>query len=141
MNSRDDDGQEECVVCCDRKEYYVLMCCSHALCADCEKRWVRKRLHCPFCRQSFSSVREAAQTEWQLSVSAIPTEHILKDVKCLEQKIQEFWKTVIPPPPSTSETNKQSLDLESFLAQNYVRRRQRTIQTGDGEGGFVVVVV
>jgi hypothetical protein len=64
----------------------------------------------------------------------------LKDVECLEQKIQEFWKTVIPPHP-TSETNKQSLDLESFLAQNYVRRRQRTIQTGDGEGDFVVVGV
>jgi hypothetical protein len=129
--------RQECVICCDKTEDFVLECCQHALCADCEKQWVRKRLRCPFCRQSFSTLREATRTQWQLNVSAIPTEQIQTDVQCLERRIHEFWSTLMP----LTKDGGAKFDLESFLAENYVRRRQRTIQTSHGGNGFVVVGV
>lgn len=128
---------KECIICCDETEYFVLVCCSHGLCAECEKQWVRKQLRCPFCRRSFSSVREAVQSEWQLDVSAIPMEQIMNDIHSLEQKIAEFWE---PLQQAKLDCSIQVVDCEKILAENYARRRQRTIDTKqDAEDGFVIV--
>ena len=106
---------DSCVICFDKTEDSVLMCCSHGLCSDCERQWVRKRLRCPFCRQSFKSVKEAVQTQWQLGVAAIPVETVLKDVQSLEQKIQTFWRRLLAEKQDGSA-------LGAILAENYVHR-------------------
>jgi Zinc finger, C3HC4 type (RING finger) len=126
-------GLDECVICLDKTEDSVLTCCSHALCSDCERRWVRKRLCCPFCRKAFSSVQEAVQAQWQLSVAAVPIEQVLKDVYCLEKKIQSFWRLLL-----VEKVNRDS--LSRILDGNYVQR-PRTVESYAAEeiDEFVVI--
>lgn len=126
-------GLDECVICFDKTEDSVLTCCSHALCSDCERRWVRKRLRCPFCRNAFSSVKEAVQAQWQLSVDVIPIEQVLKDVHCLEKKIQSFWRHLL-----VEKDNRES--LACILDGNYVQR-PKTIESCAAEeiDEFVVI--
>ena len=123
----------ECAICMDEPEDLVLECCSHALCRRCEKRWVRKRLRCPFCRQSFSSVKQAVTTQWDLSVTAVPVDQIRNDIHSLEQKIYQFW--------ISARAGKQNdTELASILAENYVQR-PKAVQSAsvDEADGFIVV--
>ncbi|CAB9499633.1 expressed unknown protein [Seminavis robusta] len=127
---------DECAICFDKTEDSVLMCCSHALCADCEKRWVRKHLCCPFCRQSFSSVKEAVQTQWQLGVKAVPVDQVLDDVRSLESTIAHFWRRHIH--------EKDSSSLPSILEENYVARPKAiqscaAVVVGEELDEFVVI--
>ena len=123
----------ECAICMDKPEDCVLMCCSHGLCRSCEKRWVRKRLRCPFCRQSFSSVKQAVTTQWELGVSAVPVEQIQKDIQCLEQKIYQFWL-------SARAGEQDDAVLASILTDNYTQRPKtiQSIPAGEADG-FVVL--
>lgn len=124
-----------CVICLEKTEDSVLFCCSQAICSDCERRWVRRRLRCPFCRQSFASVKEAVQTQWQLS-SAIPVEQVLQDVQCLGKKVHAFWKGLI-----IGQRNKtELLHLATLLSDNYVQHPKTLESSGTEEGdGFVMV--
>lgn len=127
------DMPAECAICMDKPEDSVLQCCSHALCHRCEKRWVRKRLCCPFCRQAFASAKQAATTQWDLSVTAVPVDQIRKDIHSLEQKIYQFW--------ISARAGKQNdTELASILADNYVQR-PKTVQSivTDEADGFIVV--
>lgn len=132
----EEDGQD-CVICLEKAEDSVLHCCSQAICRNCERRWVRKRLRCPFCRQSFASVKEAVQTQWQLS-SAIPVEQIVQDVHCLSEKVLAFWQGLgIDERRSESERRR----IATFLVENYMERpkliHSRTAEEGDD--GFILV--
>lgn len=152
---------EECSICMDKPEHSVLNCCSQGLCQDCEKRWVRKRLRCPFCRTSFRSVRDAVQTQWQLNVSAVPIlKHVQDDIECLEHKIGQFWNSIIPlgddhDGKEGGVEGRTKAEMASILAENYVNRPKAIYQgilccpiTGDGGGtrndgnidDFVVIV-
>lgn len=131
----DNNQLHDCVICLEKTEDSVLFCCSQAICTDCERRWVRKRLRCPFCRQSFSSVKEAVQTQWQLS-SAIPVEQVVQDVECLGKKIHAFWEGLSI--HRRSETEKK--ELESLLKENYVER-PKILQSSLTEGGDGFVLV
>lgn len=124
----------ECSICMDRPEDSVMTCCSHAICHGCEKRWVRRRLRCPFCRQSFSSVKQAVNTQWELmSDSPVSVEHIRKDIRCLEDHMYQFWQKARAGEQDDSK-------LASFLSENYTERL-RKVETlpPDDTDGFVVV--
>ena len=124
----------DCVICLEKTEDSVLFCCSQAICSDCERRWVRRRLRCPFCRQSFSSVKEAVQTQWQLS-SAIPIEQVGQDVSCLESKVAAFWDGL----GLVQRNETKSLQLSELLTQNYVQRPKALDSSATEEGDFVLV--
>jgi Zinc finger, C3HC4 type (RING finger) len=124
---------DDCVICLDKTEDSVLTCCSHALCSDCERRWVRKRLCCPFCRKAFSSVQEAVQAQWQLNIDVVPLEQVLKDVQYLEKKLQSFWRRLL-----VEKDNRES--LACILDGKYVQR-PKTIESCAAEeiDEFVVI--
>ena len=123
----------ECSICMDRPEDCVLTCCSHALCYGCDKRWVRKQLCCPFCRQSFSSVKQAVATQWDLSVSAVPLEQIQNDIQILKQHINIFWQ-------GASAAGQDSARLQAILEERYIHRPRCVESTAiDEADGFVVV--
>jgi hypothetical protein len=88
----------------------AILPCGHALCEACEKRWVRKRLVCPFCRHRYSSAKQVASggyhvAEWSES-------DLDSDIAALDEQVREFWKTVQCNQPTS--TSKEAL-LATYL--------------------------
>lgn len=80
----------ECVICCTETSNSILPC-DHRICETCERRWVRKRLMCPFCRTKFRSVREIRNCAWHLSEFSETALRI--DLDNLHGQLALFWKT------------------------------------------------
>jgi hypothetical protein len=124
------DGIEEistCLICANNSENAILPC-GHALCEACEKRWVRARLLCPFCRHQYSSAQQVVSggyhvAEWSES-------DLDYDIAALNAQIMEFWGTVKCHQPIT--TNKDAL-LATYIAV------PRTIRFLPEEDGFIVI--
>lgn len=118
-------SNKDCTICCNLTEGAVLSCCSHALCYDCEKRWLRRKLMCPFCRYRFKNVNEIRRTGcWDLTSSMSLSssysnsnneggccnihKELENDILQLRNRIQEFWACTNAPNDETSEHFKTS---------------------------------
>lgn len=87
----------------------------------------------PFVDRHLLRQKQAATTQWDLSVTAVPVDQIRKDIHSLEQKIYQFW--------ISARAGKQNdTELASILADNYVQR-PKTVQSNvtDEADGFIVV--
>lgn len=84
---------ELCLICHTDHEASVLEC-GHSLCQQCEKRWVRKKLSCPFCRTRFANRRAVDRDGWELTEWS--RDDLNADIEKLEQQIQECLKTTTP---------------------------------------------
>ena len=80
----------ECIICCTETSNSILPC-DHRICETCERRWVRKRLMCPFCRTKFRSVREIRNCAWHLSEFSETA--LRTDLDHLHGQLALFWKT------------------------------------------------
>jgi hypothetical protein len=123
------DGTEisTCLICENNSENAILPC-GHALCEACEKRWVRERLVCPFCRHQYSSAKQVAAggyhvAEWSES-------DLDNDIAALDAQVKEFWKTVKCNQPMS--TNKDALLAKYVPAP-------RTIRFLPEQDGFIVI--
>lgn len=143
----DDDSNKkdvkECMICLSESEARVLPC-FHTICETCERRWVKKRLSCPFCRHRFSNFKKIHQSGWQLE--EWKQTDVEKDIKNIEDEVNELWDKVANP-SSTKETKKTTLcssqkkDIQMLLTDEYVPVRakyRRVLQTHDLDG-FVVI--
>jgi hypothetical protein len=93
----------ECLLCCNATENAVLSC-GHALCTSCEKRWVKKQLVCPFCRQKFLSAKDVNRNgTWDLLEWTGDTD-LDSDIQALESKLEEFWHSLFDLTNSTGAT-------------------------------------
>jgi hypothetical protein len=116
-----------CLICQNNSENAILPC-GHALCEACEKRWVRKRLVCPFCRHRYSSAKQVASggyhvAEWSES-------DLDSDIAALDEQVREFWKTVQCNQPTS--TSKEAL-LATYLPA------KRTLRFLSEQDGFIVI--
>lgn len=80
----------ECVICCTETSNSILPC-NHRICESCERRWVRKRLKCPFCRTKFKSVKQIRNCAWHLS--EFSQAELREDLEDLFAKLDQFWKS------------------------------------------------
>jgi len=56
---------KECRICwCSSLE--VVLPCMHGFCSHCARRWVYKRLNCPYCRSKFKSLRRLQKDQWEV---------------------------------------------------------------------------
>ena len=77
-----------CVICFDESSSSILPC-NHRLCESCERRWVRTRLKCPFCRASFKSVKQIRRGAWCLA--ELSQAELCKDINELYSMLEKFW--------------------------------------------------
>jgi hypothetical protein len=111
-----------CLICQDNSENAILPC-GHALCESCEKRWVKARLVCPFCRHQYSSAKEVSSDGYH--VAEWSESDLDNDIAALDARVTEFWKTV-------KCTNKDAL-LATYVTV------PRTIRFLPEQDGFVVI--
>lgn len=111
LERRHDD---QCLICCSQTESAVLSC-GHALCTDCESKWVKLQLACPFCRQNFCSAKDVIRNvSWNLTDwSSSETAGLDDDIVLLESKISQFWKASLKQRDVTSEAYRRGLFTEA----------------------------
>jgi hypothetical protein len=124
---RDGTAISTCLICQNNSENAILPC-GHALCESCEKRWVRARLTCPFCRHQYSSAKEVASDGYH--VAEWSESDLDNDIAVLNARVKEFWKTVKRNQPIS--TNK-----DAFLAT--YTPAVRAIQFLPEQDGFIVI--
>ena len=116
---RKDDA---CLICLDDNSPMVVLSCSHHLCVKCSKRWVSKKLQCPFCRQSFSRW-QVTKSQWEL-LQWNPDD-VKRDVRWMQERLVEFLSTIDFTGPATG--------LDGYLTQG------RMIREEDNDDGAVMV--
>jgi hypothetical protein len=127
-STRDEiDEISTCLICANNSENAILPC-GHALCETCEKRWVRARLVCPFCRHQYSSAKQVASDGYH--VAEWSESDLDNDIAALNAQVMEFWKTVKCHQPMG--TNKDAL-LATYVAV------PRTIRFLPEQDGFIVI--
>jgi hypothetical protein len=124
---RDGTKISTCLICQNNSENAILPC-GHALCEACEKRWVRVQLVCPFCRHQYLSAEQVASDGYH--VAEWSEGDLDNDIKALDRRVKEFWKTVKRNQPT-------STDKDALLA-TYVPA-PRTIQFLPEQDGFIVI--
>jgi len=79
-----------CLICASDDTEACVLSCTHSLCVDCERRWVRRHLQCPFCRQGVSRRQTDAWvlTTWSES-------EVDQDVGLLQSRVAALWTTVV----------------------------------------------
>lgn len=117
----------ECLICLSDSENAILPC-GHKLCEACEKRWVRKRLVCPFCRHRFSSARQVQSDGYHMAEWSEPA--LESDITTLDTQILEFWATIRSSQPGS--TQRQAL-METYVAA------PRMMRVSSERDGFLVV--
>ena len=83
-----------CEICYTSNEKTQLPC-GHSICEECEKRWVSRKLTCPFCRMRFGSAKKAAVNGWNLT--EFDPELLQRDVQLLQEELNTAWNTAILP--------------------------------------------
>jgi hypothetical protein len=124
---QDGTAISKCLICQNNSENAILPC-GHALCESCEKRWVRARLTCPFCRHQYSSAKEVASDGYHLA--EFSESDLDNDIAVLNTRVKEFWKTVKRNQPMG--TNKGAL-LATYTPA------PRTIRFLPEQDGFIVI--
>lgn len=124
---RDGIDISTCLICQNNSENAILPC-GHALCEACEKRWVRARLTCPFCRHQYASAKEIASDGYH--VAEWSESDLDNDIAALNARVTEFWKTVKRNQPLS--TNRDAL-LATYVSA------PRTIRFLPEQDGFVVI--
>jgi hypothetical protein len=96
FNKHDNEAEIECMICCDTipKQHQTILHCGPTLCETCEQRCFKRKLACPYCRQSFRNRSDAQNSGWHMTADDVSTD-IQQDVQLLEQHVQEFWEEVI----------------------------------------------
>lgn len=89
----DDDGLKathltDCVICYNEVSNSILPC-NHRICESCERKWVRKRLICPFCRTKFSNVKQIKNCAWHLP--QFSETELKSDISSLQCQLESFW--------------------------------------------------
>lgn len=94
------DGEQlDCTICWSNVKASVLPCCRHSLCSECESRWVRKKLICPFCRTQFPSRKAVKCSSWELTKWDYQ-EELEKEIETIQKKIDSFWLSFAERKPS-----------------------------------------
>jgi hypothetical protein len=81
----------ECTICCSLAEGAVLPCCRNGLCRECEMKWVREHLICPFCRALFVSLKHARCSSWELTTW--PPDDLKAEIAQQEDQLVAFWRS------------------------------------------------
>ena len=66
--------------------------CGHGLCECCEKRWVARKLTCPFCRERFVSAKQLARQGW--NITEFHVDQLDKDIQSTQDQINKAWEEV-----------------------------------------------
>ena len=114
---------DECLICLNQDRNTVVLSCSHGLCSKCAKRWVSRRLKCPFCRHDFSK-KDVTTSQWELL--EWQAEDVEKDVARLQGTLTDFWNNL----------NLSSISAE--LLSGYVSKG-RTICKIEEKGDMILV--
>lgn len=69
----------------------VVLSCSHCLCTECYKKWVSRRLNCPFCREDFHR-RTVNKNQWE--VLEWQVKDAIGDIYDLEAKLGKAWESI-----------------------------------------------
>ena len=125
-----DKRQVECTICWSNVEASVLPCCRHSLCSECETRWVRKKLVCPFCRSQFPNRRAVKRNTWELTTWDLQ-EELETEIRTIQQKIDLFWICFVEREPSPNPLVGE---------QSYIEIPRRiAINDDDGPSDLVIV--
>ena len=81
-----------CEICYARNEKTQLSC-GHSVCEDCEKRWVSRKLTCPFCRMCFDSAKKEAENGWNLT--EFDPELLQRDLRIVQEEFNSTWRNAI----------------------------------------------
>jgi hypothetical protein len=79
----------DCVIGCNEVSNSILPC-NHRICESCERKWVRKRLVCPFSRTKFSNVNQIRNCAWHLT--EFSETELKSDISSLQYQLEEFWR-------------------------------------------------
>lgn len=79
----------DCVICCNEVSNSILPC-NHRICESCERKWVRKRLECPFCRTKFKNVKQIRNCAWHLT--EFSESELQNDISSLYCQLESFWR-------------------------------------------------
>jgi Ring finger domain len=125
------DGQPvECTICWSNLEASVLPCCRHSLCSECETRWVRKKLVCPFCRTQFPNRRAVNRTTWELTTWDLQ-EELETEIQAIQKQIDSFWISFDEGKPSP---------VPLVREQSYIEVPRRIAMMDDADGTGLVIV-
>ena len=116
---------DDCLICLDHDQNMIVLSCSHKLCSKCSKRWVSRRLKCPFCRHGFSR-NEVRKNQWEML--EWQSQDVEMDVDMFQQKLEEFWAEL-----------DMSLASENLL-QGYISKGRNISHIVDDEEGDLVIV-
>jgi hypothetical protein len=115
----------ECTICCNfAEDTSVLPCCRHNLCRECEARWVREHLMCPFCRSRFVNQRDVRCSSWELTTW--PPRYLEAEITMLESQLASFWRSC---------AERADIDAGEYTEVT----RSLEITEDDGADGFVIV--
>jgi hypothetical protein len=119
----------ECLICLNHSKNTVLPC-GHELCEACEKRWVRKKLVCPFCRHKFSSAKQVSAGGYHVAEWSNLDLDVERDMCVLGAHIDDFWATIQKQQPFQIVSD---VLMEPFVAA------PRTIRFASPQDGFIVI--
>lgn len=102
-------------ICWVNVEATVLPCCRHSLCSECEAKWVRKKLHCPFCRTRFPNRRAVKRNTWELTKWDFH-EEVEAEIQTIQDKIDSFWIPFVDRKPSTGPLGREYIEIPRRIA-------------------------
>lgn len=87
-NDNNNGPRHTCLICLNEDSDVVVLSCTHSLCSTCHKRWVTRKLTCPFCRHTFHQ-RSASLNQWEML--EWKEKDAAKDVIRLEAILEKEW--------------------------------------------------
>jgi hypothetical protein len=105
----------ECTICWGNHEATVLPCCRHSLCSECEVKWVRKKLVCPFCRTRFPNRKAVKRNTWELTTWDLQ-EEVETEIQTIQEKIDSFWIPFVERKPSTGRLGREYIEVPRRIA-------------------------
>jgi hypothetical protein len=92
VNKTESSDLDVCEICYTGNETARLPC-GHQLCEECEQRWVRRKLSCPFCRERFRSAKRVANEGWNLT--EFDHETLQSDVQSVQKELHSQWQQML----------------------------------------------